>query len=416
MSKKVKLFFLNLFEYYTPKIVLIRNIKVGVLYRIVQLAIISYIIGYAIIWNKGYQEFSTIESSVTTKVKGVVLTNFSQREFNPQIQNIDVYRRIWDTADYVVPPSENNAFFVITNIVITSNQTQGKCPEDPEVGTLCQSDSDCRQGLSFITGNGVQTGKCVKSDINKTLNVCEIFAWCPVERDINPLKGKRALLAASKKFTVLIKNFVDFPKFKIKRRNIPDFKDVDTLKRCIYDPVKNPLCPIFVLEDIVPGDYNDMAVKGAAIAIIIKWDCNFDFDASKCFPTYIFRRLDEKFDIAPGLNFRFAHYYGDSERTLYKAYGIKFLIMAQGRGGKFSIVPLLLNIGSGLGLLAVATILCDIVVLYVLKKKEVYKAIKFESVVENNINNNLSSLKKKGDDFERTEESVHFKSDTFDND
>ena len=27
--------------------------------------------------------------------------------------------------------------------------------------------------------------------------------------------------------------------------------------------------------------------------------------------------------------------------------------MAQGRGGKFSIVPLLLNIGSGLGLLAV---------------------------------------------------------------
>ncbi|KFM70074.1 P2X purinoceptor 4, partial [Stegodyphus mimosarum] len=129
-----------------------------------------------------------------------------------------------------------------------------------------------------------------------------------------------------------------------------------------------------------------MAVKGAAIAVIIKWDCNFDFDASKCFPTYIFRRLDEKFDIAPGLNFRFAHYYGDSERTLYKAYGIKFLVMAQGRGGKFSIVPLLLNIGSGLGLLAVATILCDIVVLYVLKKKEVYKAIKFESVVENNVN------------------------------
>ncbi len=27
--------------------------------------------------------------------------------------------------------------------------------------------------------------------------------------------------------------------------------------------------------------------------------------------------------------------------------------MAQGRGGKFSVVPLLLNVGSGLGLLAV---------------------------------------------------------------
>lgn len=51
--------------------------------------------------------------------------------------------------------------------------------------------------------------------------------------------------------------------------------------------------------------------------------------------------------------YRYAHYYADSLRTLYKAYGIKFIVMAQGRGGKFSVVPLLLNIGSGLGLLAV---------------------------------------------------------------
>ena len=36
---------------------------------------------------------------------------------------------MWDEADYVVPPAENGAFFVTTNVVITPNQTWGTCPE-----------------------------------------------------------------------------------------------------------------------------------------------------------------------------------------------------------------------------------------------------------------------------------------------
>ena len=40
-----------------------------------------------------------------------------------------MYERVWDEADYVVPPAENGAFFVTTNVVITPNQTWGTCPE-----------------------------------------------------------------------------------------------------------------------------------------------------------------------------------------------------------------------------------------------------------------------------------------------
>ncbi|KAG8201730.1 hypothetical protein JTE90_012791 [Oedothorax gibbosus] len=382
-SSKFKVFFFSLFEYYTPKIVLIKNKKIGFLNRFIQLAIISYIIGFVIIYNKGYQDFSPLESSVTTKVKGVVYSNFSDSDFNDLVPNTEVYRRIWDTVDYVVPSSENNAFFVTTNIVITANQSQGNCPEDLTVpGAICHSDDDCQHGSQLVTGNGVLSGECVPSDVNKTVNVCQIYGWCPVERDINPLKGKKALLTPTKKFTVLVKNFVDFPKFHIRRRNIPSFKDDNYLKHCTYHPVNDPLCPIFVLGDMVPGDYDEISVKGATIAIIINWECNFDFKASNCYPTYSFRRLDENSQISPGLNFRYAHYYGDSERTLYKAYGLKFIVNAQGRGGKFSIVPLMLNIGSGLGLLAVATIFCDVVVLYIMKKREFYKSAKYQSVAE----------------------------------
>ena len=54
------------------------------------------IISYAIIYKKGYQTFDQVQSSVTSKVKGVAFTNLSHSD--PAIGT-----RIWDTADYVVP-------------------------------------------------------------------------------------------------------------------------------------------------------------------------------------------------------------------------------------------------------------------------------------------------------------------------
>ena len=45
-------------------------------------------------------------------------------------EHLQMYERIWDDADYVIPPSENNAFFVMTNVIVTPNQTRTHCPED----------------------------------------------------------------------------------------------------------------------------------------------------------------------------------------------------------------------------------------------------------------------------------------------
>ena len=52
----------------------------------------------------------------------------------PNIRQL--YDRVWDEADYVVPPAENGAFFVTTNVVITPNQTWGHCPEVSVVANL----------------------------------------------------------------------------------------------------------------------------------------------------------------------------------------------------------------------------------------------------------------------------------------
>ena len=74
------------------------------------------------------QEFAPVESSVTVKVKGTSRSrlpeNLNLSRFMPDDSWRDLYNRVWDVADYVIPPAENGAFFITTNLVITPNQVQ----------------------------------------------------------------------------------------------------------------------------------------------------------------------------------------------------------------------------------------------------------------------------------------------------
>ncbi|XP_067163164.1 P2X purinoceptor 4 isoform X1 [Apteryx mantelli] len=342
-------FYSFLFEYDTPRIVLIRSRKVGLVNRLVQLAILAYVIGWVFLWEKGYQETDSVVSSITTKVKGVTLTNTSS-----------LGARIWDVADYVIPPQGENAVFVMTNVILTLNQTQGHCPELPDDKTICTTKEDCAPGYVGTHSNGIQTGKCVP--YNSSIKTCEIFAWCPVEND--SYIPKPAFLQEAENFTILVKNNIWYPKFNFSKRNILPTINSTYLKNCIYDSQTDPFCPIFRLGKIVEAagqNFQEMAVEGGVMGLQINWDCNLDRAASHCVPRYSFRRLDSK----------------DSAHTVSPGYN--FSQPCDG-AGKFDVIPTMINIGSGLALFGVATVLCDIVVLYCMKKRYYYREKKYKYV------------------------------------
>ena len=213
-------------------------------------------------------------------------------------------------------------------------------------------------------GNGFTTGGCVLSKDpriveNKTY-VCEINAWCPVEQDILPLEDGSALLKGIQDSTVMIKNDIQFKLYNISRRNILEDQSDDYLKTCRYDTGSNRYCPIFRLKDIIQATGNTIENfnKGGIINIEIQWNCNLDQDYDLCRPVYKFSRLDDSTaKTAGGWNFRSAIYKSRSERDLTKYYGIKFIISTTGSGGKFDFITLFLNVGSGLGLLGVVSII-----------------------------------------------------------
>ncbi|XP_062272806.1 P2X purinoceptor 4-like [Scomber scombrus] len=337
-------------KYETNKLVRIQSVRLGSLKWALNTAILV-VICIMMLWNRNYQQFDLVVSSVTAKVKGVAQTNL------PGVGNV-----VWDVVDYSGPSQDKNSFFVVTNVIVTQSQRQGKCPEVPSKGRLCRIDKDCEKGHWDQQSHGIQTGSCVKFDVLK--KTCEVSAWCPVEAKTKP--PRPALLAAAENFTVLIKNNIRFPAFNYIRRNIlPEMNDA-YLRSC--QRTGDPLCPIFRLGDIVreAGEkFSDIAIEGGVIGIQIKWDCNLDRLSRRCLPRYSFRRLDEKESnktLYPGLNFRYAKYNivnGVEERTLYKAFGIRFDVMVFGHAGKFSFIQLIIYIGSTLSYYALTTVLID---------------------------------------------------------
>ncbi|XP_075034422.1 P2X purinoceptor 7 isoform X2 [Mixophyes fleayi] len=256
------------------------------------------------------------------------------------------------------------SFFVVTNIIKTENQKEGRCPEFPSPKSICSRDDICKNGHADPQSNGIQTGKCIP--YNSTNKTCEIRAWCPVESKRTP---DPAILRSAENLTVLIKNNIHFAAFNYTTKNILPEYNVS----CIYNKVTAPQCPIFRLGDILKEageNFSQVAILGGVMGIEINWKCDLDrWVHHGCRPKYSFRRLDDKVvdeRLFPGLNFRFARYYKSQDqselRTLIKAYGIRFDIQVYGTGGQFSWFELVIFIGSYLSYFGLATILIDLLI------------------------------------------------------
>ncbi|XP_075957394.1 P2X purinoceptor 1 isoform X2 [Anarhichas minor] len=358
------------YEYETPRQVLVRNRKVGVVCRLIQLLVLAYIIGWVFIYERGYQSTDIAVSSVFTKMKGVGFTE------------VNGSGRVWDVAESVFPPQGDASFVVMTNYIMTEGQKMGKCPELKGKHS-CNSSSDCDGGTFKRTGDGQMTGVCVN-----TTQTCEVLAWCPVEDDHDI--PDPALLMSAENYTLFIKNSVTFPIFDVSRSNLVEGIDSHYIRKCLHEPNDAPLCPIFRLGDIVKlsgFNFETIARLGGGIGIVIDWTCNLDFDVKHCKPKYSFHGLygnadeTDKARASVGYNFRYAkHFLEDKieKRTLLKVFGIRLDIIVHSLARKFDIIPTLTAIGSGVGIFGVATVVCDLVLLYLVPKREFYHNMKFK--------------------------------------
>nr|XP_054325094.1 P2X purinoceptor 6 isoform X3 [Pongo pygmaeus] len=331
----------GLLDYKTEKYVMTRNWRVGALQRLLQLGIVVYVVGWALLAKKGYQERDLEpQISIITKLKGVSVT---------QIKELG--NRLWDVADFVKPPQH---------------------PSVPLAN--CWADEDCPEGERGTHSHGIKTGQCVV--FNGTHRTCEIWSWCPVESGVVP---SRPLLVQAQNFTLFIKNTVTFSKFNFSKCNALETWDPTYFKHCRYEPQFSPYCPVFRIGDLVAkagGTFEDLALLGGSVGIRVHWDCDLDTGDSGCRPHYSFQ-LQEK-----SYNFRTATHWweqpGVEARTLLKLYGIRFDILVTGQAGKFGLIPMAVTLGTGAAWLGVVTFFCDLLLLYVDREAHFYWRTKYE--------------------------------------
>ena len=320
-------------------------------------------------YKRGYQDRDpSIISSVTLEVKGLGIFGENQT-------------MTLDNADFVVPPQENNALFIMTNFIQTDQQ-RTRCAEGSDVkDAICTNHSQCTANRRYpAKSSGRWTGRCRALE-----GRCELEGWCPVENDlIVPAPVMDTL-----NYTLFVNNFVEFTRFDISRKNVLD--DSGYFQHCLFHPVHDRLCPVFRIGDLLnlvePDDdeRHKMLVHGAVVRIKIDWMCNLDLGEDQCKPEYSFGRLDsrsrdEQFSF--GFNFRYATHWklaDEFHRTLTKAYGLRFIVTVNGDAGRFDLLVLTLNIGSMIGVLGLATVVCDILALYFSKKSPIYRLQKFQS-------------------------------------
>ena len=77
----------------------LHQIQAGLVRRLVSISFFHLLLYYrfAIVLEKGYDEFEDVLSTVTTKVEGLDYTDGTGIYEN-------VGNRVWDSSDYVIPP------------------------------------------------------------------------------------------------------------------------------------------------------------------------------------------------------------------------------------------------------------------------------------------------------------------------
>jgi P2X purinoceptor 4 len=199
------------FTYQTTKEVKIPNTFIAVVNRILQLLIFAYIALYIVWWKKGYQQFQEPRGTSVIKIKGIAKVSGNDTE--RYIRADSGY--LWDTAEYQIPPIEENAFFLATRQIFTYNQQEGNCASALDDKLFCNSTSSeaCPKDQPTPNRFGYFTGNCIPSPENASREVCEINAWCPEEL----VNSTEFILNTNDldDFTIYLKTVVTFGLFNI---------------------------------------------------------------------------------------------------------------------------------------------------------------------------------------------------------
>ena len=366
-------------SYTTVRQVKVHSVTVGLIYAGLCAVIVAYVLGYEFFLGHGYQDAETVKGTVQVKVKGTARSDCAMG-----LRDCVDGMRVWDTTDLTLK-AENSVF--ITTALQNTVQTQGRCagarsdPLQPHFDENCTAAPTgmCQDG--HVSWSGVQTGRCLPADQEGT-RWCEVRGWCPAEREgVEPLP-----MQGVDEWTLFVRLYGEFAKFGESFDNANGTSLVEGYN-------------LFSVRDLLGRagiEYDTIRSGGVDLLMQFALDCNLD-SSEQCVPALTVARVEaEDSELSKGFNertaIRFSQLQGNTTdgsaetklaRELWKRYGIKVRILLTGQARRFDAVVAATRLGAGLALLSVATVIADLLILYVLPRRSEYYSHKFDEVYIN---------------------------------
>lgn len=138
-----------------------------------------------------------------------------------------------------------------------------------------------------------------------------------------------------------------------------------------------------LLKKVQPPVNMEALEFGGMFNVRLNYICNVDL-ADGCHPTVIVQRLDAKSNI--GFATKYAHYFYTEEegkgsvhsRDQFTAYGLRFILSSKGKGKKFDVKVIILQVSVALALLGMADLVCDAVMKNLLAERRHFREYKEE--------------------------------------
>lgn len=339
----------HLFSYNSKRQVQFRDRLLGVTNYAIMLAIMTYVVGYVFILDRGYLKSEASYGLIVTSVRGDVVAD---------AQSGDDGKQYFSAEDIAYPGLENGNIFVTTKVEM-QNQKRGVCED---LTMQCGSVDDCSKDVG---------AECT---VNR---FCKEPAWCD--------EGSRRIYKLqTDNLEMWVKSSIQFSKALTGGDEPIQYSN--EMSHPILYPA--PGFNTFSVRDVLqfcdpPVQYEEVSELGAAIEVQFIWNCQVDLITHKCDPVIHARRVDSLFDSETiGFNFAHAEYgVGDQDpdfRTKITRKGIRFYFRTNGNGQAVDPSEIIFKLSTGGALIGFAPIIADVIMLNCFKWSKKYRARKYE--------------------------------------
>eukprot|EP00928_Gymnodinium_smaydae_P088577 TRINITY_DN72648_c0_g1_i1.p1 TRINITY_DN72648_c0_g1~~TRINITY_DN72648_c0_g1_i1.p1 ORF type:complete len:437 (-),score=106.42 TRINITY_DN72648_c0_g1_i1:134-1444(-) len=331
--------------YQTNKMVRIRDWKLGGLYWSVLTIILMYIIIVIFIIEGRQKESGSGQGTVLVRFRGKGFAN----------------GRVFDEADLRFPPIEPAGAFIMTKRTVIKGQKRGRCvDEDFPRQCPCRGGGVCRDdGLCEVDGT-----------------------WCPSLGEHN--MGGANSSSSSPPEGAIVERLEGLEHGLFQIMTSITFPGLDNAMYFATDAPGGDarLYKNITVKDLLgliepPLSWDEVVDKGVLISIAISWNC--DVTMEFCEPFWVASAVDGG---AGYVQKQAKHYRANGEEVRDAIYmnGLRIIVDSQGVGRRTTAVLIVLQIGSGIGLLKLAAMFADFIMLkmYDADRRKAYYKCKVE--------------------------------------